>query len=827
MPKSQTSTTTGHSRRHRHGPVLEELGFASRFVSGKIEPQPAVATTSPRPAGELGQAPLDRIARLVTTGWEGAPVTCQQRGQAAGIILTYLSDYPGRSWQQRWDASPMGQGEAKVSILGTSRGDGMAVGQGLRSLFCLRVIQPSLLAFRMNSFQEYGKFFVAAQSDPLLEKFAEQVAASDLSWAHRREALFDVCCLLTVQGVSFADLTPAALLHYGHDTRRARAILLPGRKESNRFAGLSAWNILHQMGHFPPETPSTMRAALSRGQLTIEQMVDRYPIRNRSVRQLLIDYFTRRSADTDYASISHMVLEVAHHFWEKIERINPDQADLRIAPEVYTTWRHMISTREDGKNAGKPRAGVDGIVICVRSFYYDLHTWATDEPERWAQWVASCPIPPSEIRGLGKRRRRINDRTADRTRQRQPLLPILVQHVEDRYDKARTLLEHARQAKPDETFMLDGRSYQRVITKNDLHRRRRSGGQSPARVLDEATGELIHIETDEEAAFWDWACVETLRHSGVRIEELCELTHLSIRQYRRSNGEVIALLVIAPSKTDRERVIPMSAELFHVIASVIRRHTQAGRSIPLLSRFDHHDKVWSAHLPFLFQRRIGSTDRVIASGTVLNMIKRRCAELAEQHPGFRTTRFTPHDFRRIFATELVNSGLPIHIGAALLGHLNIQTTRGYVAVFDEDIVHHYVAFLDQRRELRPIEEYREATSEEWAEFDEHFDKRKVELGSCGRPYGTPCQHEHACIRCPMLHINPKMLARLDELETDLLDRRTRAEAESWAGEIEGIDMTLTFLRAKRNDTQRRLRRPTVDLGIPAPTRAADQQEKPK
>ena len=34
------------------------------------------------------------------------------------------------------------------------------------------------------------------------------------------------------------------------------------------------------------------------------------------------------------------------------------------------------------------------------------------------------------------------------------------------------------------------------------------------------------------------------------------------------------------------------------------------------------------------------------------------------------------------------------------------------------------------------------------EFEEHFDKRKVELGSCARPYGTPCQHEHACIRCP-------------------------------------------------------------------------------
>ncbi|WP_063797523.1 hypothetical protein [Saccharothrix sp. NRRL B-16348] len=78
----------------------------------------------------------------------------------------------------------------------------------------------------------------------------------------------------------------------------------------------------------------------------------------------------------------------------------------------------------------------------------------------------------------------------------------------------------------------------------------------------------------------------------------------------------------------------------------------------------------------------------------------------------------------------------------------------------------------------------------------------------------------------MLHVNPKMLARLDELETDLVDRRTRAEAEGWAGEIEGIDMTLTFLRAKRDDTRRRLRRPTVALGIPALTRAADLREAP-
>ncbi|MGY5283358.1 tyrosine-type recombinase/integrase [Nocardia gipuzkoensis] len=136
---------------------------------------------------------------------------------------------------------------------------------------------------------------------------------------------------------------------------------------------------------------------------------------------------------------------------------------------------------------------------------------------------------------------------------------------------------------------------------------------------------------------------------------------------------------------------------------------------------------------------------VIACGTVLNQLKRLCTELAEHHPAFQTGHFTPHDFRRIFATELVNSGLPIHIGAALLGHMNIQTTRGYVAVFDEDVVHHYAAFLEERRRLRPTDEYRPLQADEWDEFDEHFDKRKVELGSCGRPYGTGCQHEHALL----------------------------------------------------------------------------------
>lgn len=49
------------------------------------------------------------------------------------------------------------------------------------------------------------------------------------------------------------------------------------------------------------------------------------------------------------------------------------------------------------------------------------------------------------------------------------------------------------------------------------------------------------------------------------------------------------------------------------------------------------------------------------------------AELADAG---QPVRFTPHDFRRLFATDAVNGGLPLHIAAGLLGHLNLDTTCG-------------------------------------------------------------------------------------------------------------------------------------------------------
>ncbi|MGW1997586.1 recombinase [Embleya sp. NPDC001921] len=62
-----------------------------------------------------------------------------------------------------------------------------------------------------------------------------------------------------------------------------------------------------------------------------------------------------------------------------------------------------------------------------------------------------------------------------------------------------------------------------------------------------------------------------------------------------------------------------------------------------------------------------------------------------------------------------------------------------------------------------------------------------------------------------------MLTRLDDLEADLIARRKHAESEGRLGEIEGVNLTLTHLRTKQEETRRRIQRPSVDLGMPGVT----------
>jgi hypothetical protein len=310
--------------------------------------------------------------------------------------------------------------------------------------------------------------------------------------------------------------------------------------------------------------------------------------------------------------------------------------------------------------------------------------------------------------------------------------------------------------------------------------------------------------------------IEVLRHTGIRVEELLELTHGSVVAYTLpTGGEVIPLLQITPSKTDRERLLVVSPELADVLSAIIVRVRGGHERLPLVSRYDSAERLHSPPLPFLFQRPWGLSNHVLTPERVKKLLDRTVSASGLSGPDGQPARFTPHDFRRIFATEALASGLPVHIAAKLLGHESLTTTQAYVAIYDQDVIDHHRAFIARRRALRPSQEYREPTDAEWEEFLGHFERRKVELGVCGRAYGTPCEHEHACVRCPLLRPDPAQIHRLQEILENLHARLAEARAQSWLGEVEGLQITIAAAEQKLAAMQRAVDRKPLAVELVA------------
>src|SRR6266516_1805428 len=256
------------------------------------------------------------------------------------------------------------------------------------------------------------------------------------------------------------------------------------------------------------------------------------------------------------------------------------------------------------------------------------------------------------------------------------------------------------------------------------------------------------------------------------------------------------------------------------VSAIIRRVRSATGAIPVISAYDRRECVWLAPSPWLFQRRLGTEHRRICEGAIRNMLNAALVHTGLTDPATgNPLHFTPHDFRRIFITDAILNGLPPHIAQVIAGHHDINVTLGYKAVYPEEAIQAHRAFLAHRRALRPSEEYRTPTDEEWTEFLGHFERRKVSIGTCARAFATPCIHEHACVRCPMLWPDPTQRDRLVEIRDNLIDRIAEAEREGWLGEVEGLQVSLAGAQDKLAQLDRRnASRTTVDLGIPTVAR---------
>jgi hypothetical protein len=265
-----------------------------------------------------------------------------------------------------------------------------------------------------------------------------------------------------------------------------------------------------------------------------------------------------------------------------------------------------------------------------------------------------------------------------------------------------------------------------------------------------------------------------------------------------------------PLSARREVISP---ELADVLAAIVTRVSDPDGTIASVISYDPYERTWNPPMPLLFQQQVGIEHRSITPWTIRRLLASPLAGTGLTDASGQPLRYSPHDLRRIFITDAVMNGLPPHIAQVICGHADINTTIGYKAVYPEEVMAAHRAFIARRRAIRPGEEYRVPTDAEWEEFLGHFERRKVAYGTCARAFATPCIHEHACLRCPMLWPDPTQRPRLIDTIDNLRARIQEAQREGWLGEIEGLKASLGGAESKLAHIDQRPGH-TVTLAMP-------------
>ena len=704
----------------------------------------------------------------------------RRRGLAK--LLDWLQRQLGDTWQDRWLASgadTAGFDWADLPLKGR-----IPARRHHRDELCCRlallvagqVIRPGypwLLRQRQARMLAEARAAIDPDGFHGLQPHAEHAAG----WA-RSDALNKLTWIVIRKGGLVRDITVGDCVE------------LTTALQEHHFRGSAGRPLFYAMlkhaGVLPAEAPERLRVLRLDGRRSVEQIVDGYGLQCRPVRDLLVEYLTERSPELDHTSLRSIARNLCRLFWRDLEIHHPGIDSLRLAPEVAQAWKQRLAhIRDADGHPVRPRVNYRSELVFVRAFYEDIARWAADDPARWAHWVAPCPIKAAEVT-LKKANSRVKSRMDQRTRTQLPLLPALLRAVEQHRADAEERVNTATAASAGGRFTAAGQQFQRC----------RPGESGRVFAIDLATAKRRDLTHEESAAFWSWATVEVLRHTGIRIEEMLELTHHSFVAYTLpTTGEVVPMLQVAPSKTDAERLLLVAPELAEVLTAIIFRVRAGNATLPLVSAYDVFEQTWSPPMPYLFQRRFGTEDRPLTRSYIRECLV-ATSQAAQITAAGQPLQWRPHDFRRIFVTDAIRSGLPPHIAAKVCGHSTVDTTMEYAAIYPQDVIAHHRAFIARRRAERPSEEYRDLTTQEWDAFLAHFELRKVALGTCGRDHGTPCAHENACVRCPLLRVDPAQVQRLQGIHANLVDRLREAKEQGWLGEVAAIETTMAAAQQK-------------------------------
>ena len=162
---------------------------------------------------------------------------------------------------------------------------------------------------------------------------------------------------MAAKGGAVRDITPGDCLELLKHCRE----VFTGDGQANRHSPFF-YQLLHTAGVFPAGAPPTVRIFSTRfpGQLTPGQLVDRYDLACRPVRDLLADYLRERQPGVDYNTLTGLASALALSFWKDLETHHPGISSLRLAPDIAAAWKQRIQTRTI-RSPGSPGQVTEGL----------------------------------------------------------------------------------------------------------------------------------------------------------------------------------------------------------------------------------------------------------------------------------------------------------------------------------------------------------------------------------------------------------------------------------------------------------------------------------
>lgn len=190
-----------------------------------------------------------------------------------------------------------------------------------------------------------------------------------------------------------------------------------------------------------------------------------------------------------------------------------------------------------------------------------------------------------------------------------------------------------------------------LVTKSPVRVRNLEEPQTAPKSIDKRSYFRLLRAVQRYGTKRDEAIIQLLRHTGIRVNELCNLVLGDLQLSERKGS-----LVVRHGKGGRYREIPLNLD----VRQALHAYLAVRPDVEDAHLFDVED----AHL-FIGQRKNGLTD------TAVQEIVAKFARLAALN------RVSPHVLRHTFGRSLLDRGVDLVTVQALMGHKRIDTTARY------------------------------------------------------------------------------------------------------------------------------------------------------